>query len=40
MLGSFIMGLLAASGTLGIANDKELAILPASSSWQVAQRPL
>ena len=36
MLGSFLMGLLAASGTLGIPNSKELAILPESSSWQVA----
>lgn len=36
MLGSFLMGLFAASGTLGIPNSKELAILPESSSWQVA----
>ena len=37
MLGSFLMGLLAASGTLGIPNGKEIAILPAYSSWQVAR---
>lgn len=36
MLGSFLMGLFAASGTLGIPNSKELAILPESSNWQVA----
>ena len=36
MLGSFLMGLFAASGTLGIPNSKQLAILPESSNWQVA----
>ncbi|CAK0780113.1 hypothetical protein CVIRNUC_004940 [Coccomyxa viridis] len=36
ILGSFIMGLFAASGSLGLPQKKELAILPESSSWQAA----
>ncbi|EIE20421.1 hypothetical protein COCSUDRAFT_43867 [Coccomyxa subellipsoidea C-169] len=36
MLGSFIMGLLAAGATLGLSSKKEIAILPAKSSWQSA----
>lgn len=35
MLGSFLMGLFAASGMLGLPHEKELVILPESSSWQV-----
>jgi len=35
MLGSFVMGLLAASSTLGLSTNKALAILPAHHSWQV-----
>ncbi len=35
MLGSFVMGLLAASSTLGLNTNKALAILPAHHSWQV-----
>ena len=40
MLGSFLMGLFAASGVLGLPNDKELAILPENSSWQVDLAPI
>ena len=40
MLGSFLMGLFAASGVLGLPNDKELAILPENSSWQVDSAPV
>ena len=34
MLGSFVMGLLAAAATLGLDSKKLLAVLPANSSWQ------
>ena len=37
MLGSFLMGLLAASPTLGLDTGKMLAILPAHHAWQVPQ---
>lgn len=37
MLGSFVMGLLAASPTLGLETGKMLAILPAHHAWQVPQ---
>ena len=40
LLGSFLMGLFAASGVLGLPNDKELAILPENSSWQVNSAPI
>ena len=40
MLGSFLMGLFAASGMLGLPQEKELVILPKSSSWQVNSAPL
>ena len=40
MLGSFLMGLFAASGVLGLPNDKELAVLPENSSWQVGAAPI
>ena len=35
MLGSYLMGLLAASSTLGLATKKAIAILPPGSAWQV-----
>ena len=35
MLGSWLMGLLAASSTLGLNTGKMLAILPAQHPWQV-----
>ena len=35
MLGSFLMGLLAASSTLGQPTNKAIAILPHNSAWQV-----
>ena len=38
MLGSFLMGLLAASSTLGLNTGKMLAILPAQHPWQVLTR--
>lgn len=34
MLGSFAIGLFAASSTVGLANEKELALLPSSHPWQ------
>jgi hypothetical protein len=34
MLGCFLMGLFAASSTLGLATPKALAVLPAGHSWQ------
>lgn len=34
MLGSFIMGVFAASSTLGLANEKAMAVLPATNPWQ------
>ena len=33
-LGSFVIGLFAASSTLGLKNSKPLALLPARHSWQ------
>lgn len=38
MLGSWLMGLLAASSTLGLNTGKMLAVLPAQHSWQVLFR--
>lgn len=34
MLGSFVIGLLAASTTVGVASDKQLLLLPAGHPWQ------
>jgi fluoride exporter len=34
MLGSFIIGLFAASSTIGLVNQKAIAVLPKSHSWQ------
>jgi len=34
MLGSFVIGVFAASSTVGLANEKEFALLPSSHPWQ------
>ena len=34
LLGSFVIGVFAASSTVGLKNDKALAVLPKRHSWQ------
>jgi hypothetical protein len=34
MLGSFVIGVFAASSTLSLSTDKSLAVLPSAHSWQ------